>query len=156
LDDRLIDLKSVGCPLRDHSRGHKLGPDAVVDIPCNIWTPAARPDVIHEGNVNRLHTRLMAQGANIPCTAKAEEMLAANGVLVIPDFIATAGGVICAAMEWQHATRASAFAAIDEKVRANTRAVMNRRAPCGLSASRATPASMWQAASSTQSGLRLL
>ncbi len=121
----LIDLKSTGRPLRDHSRGHKLGPDAVVDIPCDIWIPAARPDVIHEGNVGRLHTRLVAQGANIPCTAKAEEMLAANGVLVIPDFIANAGGVICAAMEWQHATQASAFVAIDEKIRTNTRAVMN-------------------------------
>ncbi|HUZ75398.1 MAG TPA: Glu/Leu/Phe/Val dehydrogenase dimerization domain-containing protein [Stellaceae bacterium] len=121
----LIALKAAGRPLSDYSKGRKLAPDAVIDLPCEIWIPAARPDVLHEGNVARLRTRLVAQGANIPCTARAEEALAANGVLVIPDFIANAGGVICAAMEWQHATQAAALAAIDEKIRANTRSVLN-------------------------------
>jgi glutamate dehydrogenase (NAD(P)+) len=45
-------------------------------------------------------------------------------VLVIPDFIANAGGVICAAMEYGGATPSAAFAAIEEKTRANTRAVL--------------------------------
>ena len=72
----LIALKEEGQPLRDHPYGRKLGQDAVIDIPCEIWIPAARPDVIHAGNVARLNTRLMAQGANIPCTAEAEEALA--------------------------------------------------------------------------------
>ena len=120
----LIALKAERRPLTEHPRGRKLGSDAIVDVACDIWIPAARPDVIHEGNVERLRARLVAQGANIPCTAKAEEALAARGILVIPDFIANAGGVICAAMEYQHATEASAFAAIEEKIRANTRLVM--------------------------------
>jgi len=120
----LIALKGEGRSLEDHSRGRKLDRDAVIDIACDIWIPAARPDVIHEGNVGRLHTRLVAEGANIPCTPKAEEALAARDILVIPDFIANAGGVICAAMEWHQATEAAAFAAIDEKIRANTGAVL--------------------------------
>ena len=120
----LIALKEQGRPLHDFSRGRKLGPDAVIDLGCDIWIAAARPDVIHEGNVERLRTRLLVQGANIPVTEKAEAALAARGVLIIPDFIANAGGVICAAMELRHATEAAAFAAIDEKIRANTRAVM--------------------------------
>jgi glutamate dehydrogenase (NAD(P)+) len=45
-------------------------------------------------------------------------------VLVIPDFIANAGGVICAAMEYRGATRAAAFDAIEEKIRANTSAIL--------------------------------
>jgi len=120
----LIALKEKGQPLRAHSRGRKLGQDAIIDIPCDIWIPAARPDVINAGNVARLHTRLVAQGANIPCTAEAEETLARRNVLVLPDFIANAGGVICAAIEYQRGTEAAAFAAIDEKIRANTRAVL--------------------------------
>ena len=120
----LVALKNEGRPLKDYPRGRKLGRDEVVDLACDIWIPAARPDVVHEGNVGRLRTRIVAQGANIPCTAKAEEALAAKGILVIPDFIANAGGVICAAMEWQRATEAAAFAAIDEKIRLNTRAVL--------------------------------
>jgi len=121
----LIALKAEGRALKDHSRGRKLDRDAVIDIPCDIWIPAARPDVIHEGNVDRLHTRLVAEGANIPCTPKAEAALAARGVLVLPDFIANSGGVICAAMEWHEATETMAFAAIDEKIRTNMRAVLS-------------------------------
>lgn len=121
----LIALKAEGRPLREHRRGRKLAGDAVIDIPCDIWIPAARPDAIHAGNAARLQTSLVAQGANIPCTPDAEAALAARGVLVLPDFIANAGGVICAAIEYQGGTEAAAFAAIDEKIRANTAAVLD-------------------------------
>lgn len=121
----LIALKAEGRSLGDNPRGRKLDGDAVIDVPCDIWIPAARPDVIHAGNVARLQTRLVAQGANIPCTPEAEAALAARGVLVLPDFIANAGGVICAAIEYQGGSEAAAFAAIDEKIRTNTAAVLD-------------------------------
>ncbi len=122
----LIALKQQGGALRDHPHGRHLGGDAIIDVPCDIWIPAARPDVIRADNVARLHTKLVAQGANIPCTVEAEAALAARGVLVLPDFIANAGGVICAAVEYHGGSEAAAFAAIDEKIRANTRAVLDR------------------------------
>ncbi len=93
------------------------------DIDCDIWIPAARPDVIHETNAHRLRTRLVPEVANIPITARAEAMLAERGVLVAPDFIANAGGVICAAMEYAGATQATAFQAIQERIVANTEMV---------------------------------
>jgi glutamate dehydrogenase (NAD(P)+) len=46
----------------------------------------------------------------------------------VPDFIANAGGVICAAMEYRGATEAQAFQAIEEKVRANVEAVLSEAA----------------------------
>jgi glutamate dehydrogenase (NAD(P)+) len=97
----------------------------VIDIPCEIWIPAARPDFIHVGNVARLQTRLVAEGANIPCTAEAEEALAARGILVLPDFIANAGGVICAAVEYRGGTETAALSKIEEKIRANTKAMLD-------------------------------
>ena len=121
---RLCALKAGGRSVVDFPDAERLDRDGILDIECEIWIPAARPDVVREDNVGRLKTRLVVEGANIPVTAAAEETLHARGVLVIPDFIANAGGVICAAMEYQGATRAAAFAAIDEKVRANTSAVL--------------------------------
>jgi glutamate dehydrogenase/leucine dehydrogenase len=121
----LIALKEAGQPVSAHARGRKLPAEAIVDVECEIWIPAARPDVIHGGNVGRLRTKLVAQGANIPCTPEAEAALAARGVLVLPDFIANAGGVICAATEFHGGTEAGAFAAIDEKIRTNTREVLD-------------------------------
>lgn len=120
----LIALKSERRPLHDHPRGRKLDRDAVIDIPCEIWIPAARPDVIQAGNVARLKARLIAQGANIPFTEAAERYLHERKVLVLPDFIANAGGVICAAVEYRGGTEASARATIVEKVADNTRAVL--------------------------------
>jgi glutamate dehydrogenase (NAD(P)+) len=120
----LIALKDGGGSLRDHPRGRKLPGDAVIDIDCDIWIPAARPDVIDAGNVSRLRTRLVAQGANIPCTREAEQALHQRGVLVLPDFIANAGGVICAAIEYQGGTEKAVFEYIDERIRANTKLVL--------------------------------
>jgi glutamate dehydrogenase (NAD(P)+) len=127
----LIALKRNGGRLCDHPRGKKLAGAAIVDLPCEIWIPAARPDFIDEGNAARLNTRILAQGANIPCTAEAEAMLAKRGILVLPDFIANAGGVICAAVEYKGGSEAGAFAAIDEKIRRNTQAMLDRMAAQG-------------------------
>ncbi|MBI2741666.1 MAG: hypothetical protein HYX38_34675 [Rhodospirillales bacterium] len=121
----LLALKAKGRPLKDHPGGKALAQDAVIDIPCDIWIPAARPDVITAANVDRLKTRLVAQGANVPVTEEAEQMHAARGVLVLPDFIANAGGVICAAVEYRHGTRAQALAIIDERIRSNIQAVLD-------------------------------
>jgi len=120
----LIRLKEQGRAVCDYPSGRKLERDAVIGIDCDIWIPAARPDVISEGNVGQLRTKLVLQGANIPFTPGAEAALHERGVLVMPDFIANAGGVICAALEYAGATRGQAFQAIEEKIRANTAAVL--------------------------------
>ena len=120
----LIALKDAGRSLIDHGRGRKLDRDAVIDLACDIWIPAARPDVLRANNIARLDTRMVAEGANIPATAEAERALHERGVLVLPDFIANAGGVICAAVEYHGGTQAQALATIDEKIRANMRAVL--------------------------------
>jgi len=120
----LARLKAEGRSVCDHPGGRKRGAEAVIDVDCDIWIPAARPDVLREENVDRLKTRLVLEGANIPITPNAEASLAARGVLVVPDFIANAGGVICAAMEYAGATQKTAFDAIEEKIRANVEAVL--------------------------------
>ena len=117
-------LKGEGGALTDYPDGERLGRDAVVGLPCDIWIPAARPDVVDESNCDQLQARLVVQGANIPFTAGAERRLHERGTLLVPDFIANAGGVICAAMELRGATESVALAAIAEKIRRNTRQVL--------------------------------
>lgn len=125
LDLALLDrVKAEGKSVLDYPNGEKMTRDAVLDIECEIWIPAARPDVVREENVARLKTRLVVQGANIPLTRGAEQYLHTNGVLCVPDFIANAGGVICAAVEYHGGNERTALDAIADKVRENTRAVM--------------------------------
>jgi glutamate dehydrogenase (NAD(P)+) len=116
----LMRLKDEGKSVLEYPRGEKRGVDAAIGVECEMWIPAARPDVINEANAGQLKARLMLQGANIPCTLGAERILHERGVIVVPDFIANAGGVICAAMEYRGATQTAVFAAIAEKISANT------------------------------------
>ena len=122
----LITLKDSGKPVIDFPRGEKSDTDAIIDVPCDIWVPAARPDVLTRENAGRLKARIVAQGANIPCTTEAEAMLEARGVLVLPDFVVNAGGVICAAVEYHGGTESTAFATIEEKLRRNTALVIEQ------------------------------
>jgi len=122
--DLLMGLKREGRSVCEAPGVEKLGREAIIAIECDIWIPAAWPDVVHEDNVGQLCARLVLQGANIPFTMCAERALHQRGVLVVPDFIANAGGVICAAMEYAGATEAAALAAVAEKIRANTKAVL--------------------------------
>ena len=82
-------------------------------------------------NVQRVSARLILPGANIAVTYDAERALHDSGVLVVPDFIANAGGVICASVEYHGGTETQAFAAIEEKIRANTTSVLANAAENG-------------------------
>jgi glutamate dehydrogenase (NAD(P)+) len=129
---RLVALKQAGKSVIDYPDGQKLDVDGVIDIECEIWIPAARPDVIRKENVHRLKAKLVPQGANIPFTPEAERILHEQGVLVLPDFIANAGGVICAAVEYHGGTQSQAFQTIEEKIRTNTQEVLADAKKSGL------------------------
>jgi glutamate dehydrogenase (NAD(P)+) len=124
--DELAHAKRTHGSVAAWPRGRKIDLPDLLTVPCDILIPAARPDCIHAGNAGQIQARLILQGANIPATAEAETILHRRGVLVVPDFIANAGGVICAAVEYDGGSEKAAFEAIAEKITANTRAVLER------------------------------
>jgi glutamate dehydrogenase (NAD(P)+) len=130
--DALIAHKKSGHPVAELGQGEAMDRDAVIAVDCDIWIPAARPDVIRADNADRLRARLVIQGANIPVTEEAEARLHARGVVSVPDFIANAGGVICAAVEFHQGSQSAAFETIEEKVRANTSEVLEDAARGGI------------------------
>jgi glutamate dehydrogenase/leucine dehydrogenase len=130
--EALAALKRAGLPVTEASGVERLERDATIDMECDIWIPAARPDVLNEHNAQRLCTNLVAQGANIPCTEGAERLLHQRGVLVLPDFVANAGGVICAAVEYHNGTEAGAFETIRQRIRDNVAAVLDMAAGEGV------------------------
>jgi glutamate dehydrogenase/leucine dehydrogenase len=122
--DALTRAKATGKSLAESGLGEAGDADAVLDMACEVWIPAARPDVVHDANVGRLRAKLVAEGANIPLTPGAERALADRGVLVLPDFIANAGGVIAAAVELRGGDPEDAFGAIERRIRANVARVL--------------------------------
>jgi glutamate dehydrogenase/leucine dehydrogenase len=117
-----------------YGRGRKISQQELFAVPCDILIPAARPDCIHEDNAETIQAKLILEGANIPATPRAETRLRERGVLCVPDFIANAGGVICAAVEHRGGTESQALAEVTEKIRRNTREVLERARSDGVEA----------------------
>ncbi len=130
--ETLMKLKRDGKPVTAMQPGQILGRDEIVGVDCDIWIPAARPDVLNKDNVNELKAKLVVQGANIPATLEAEEIMHRKGILSIPDFIANAGGVICASVEYHGGNQTAAMDVIAEKVERNTHDVLSKARAKGI------------------------
>ena len=91
----------------------------------DILIPGARPNVITAQNVYSIKAKVVIEAANIPMTHDMERQLAKRGVLVIPDFVANAGGVISSYCEHIGATPSQMFTIVKDKVTANTSLVLS-------------------------------
>jgi len=72
----------------------------LVAVPCDVFIPAALGGMIHSGNADRLDCRMVIEGANSPTTPAADAILADKGIVVVPDVLANAGGVVASYFEW--------------------------------------------------------
>jgi len=128
----LIQVKDEKGSVIYYEDAERLKTGDLLKIPGDIFVPAARPDVIDERNVSALDTKLVIQGANIAITTGAEKALHKRGVLSVPDFIANAGGVIAAAVEYRRGSEKEAFFEIKSKIRANTKTILDKTYSEGL------------------------
>jgi glutamate dehydrogenase (NAD(P)+) len=78
----------------------RVDPDELLALDCDVLIPAALGGMIHEGNAGNVRARIVVEGANAPTTPAADEILTDNGVHVIPDVLANAGGVVVSYFEW--------------------------------------------------------
>jgi glutamate dehydrogenase/leucine dehydrogenase len=128
-DGLVVIEPETGRPATLWNRGYKDGQFLAVaelfKLNVDILVPGARPDVITMGNVSDIKARMIVPGANIAVTSEAECYLGDKGVLVVPDFIANAGGVITGAVEWRGGTIEEAFQAVKAKIRQNVKAVLD-------------------------------
>jgi glutamate dehydrogenase (NAD(P)+) len=78
----------------------KYDTEELLLVDCDILIPAATENVITSRNADRVKCKILAEGANGPTTAAADEILAEKKVFVIPDILANAGGVTTSYFEW--------------------------------------------------------
>jgi glutamate dehydrogenase (NAD(P)+) len=72
----------------------------LLEIECDVLVPAATENQIRSDNAERIKCKVLAEGANGPTTAGADEILQSKGIFVIPDILANAGGVTVSYFEW--------------------------------------------------------
>ncbi|HXS01487.1 MAG TPA: Glu/Leu/Phe/Val dehydrogenase [Pyrinomonadaceae bacterium] len=72
----------------------------LLELECDVLVPAATENQIKSENADRLKCKVLAEGANGPTTAAADEILHEKGIFVVPDILANAGGVTVSYFEW--------------------------------------------------------
>jgi glutamate dehydrogenase (NAD(P)+) len=96
----LVEHVRAGGKLPEFDGAEVIAPDELLGIECDVFIPAALGGMIHEQNADRLRCRMVVEGANSPTTPAADEILEDKGILVVPDLMANAGGVVVSYFEW--------------------------------------------------------
>jgi len=93
--------KERGQLLRDAIQtGDHITNEDLLELPVDILVPAAMENQITATNAGRVHAGMIVEGANGPITPEADVLLAGNGITVVPDILANAGGVVVSYFEW--------------------------------------------------------
>jgi len=82
------------------SQAKNITNEELLELDVDVLVPAAIEGVINEENANKINAKIIVEGANGPTTPEADEVLIEKGVMVVPDIIANAGGVIVSYFEW--------------------------------------------------------
>ena len=108
-------------------RGAKiLGTKEIIFLDADILITAAVPDLVKKEDAGKIKAKLIVEGSNIPMTAETEEILHKKGILVVPDFVANAGGVISSYAEYKGKDPDQMFKLVEKKIRRNTEIVLER------------------------------
>ncbi len=118
--------------VRNYRFGQQLPRDDILSIDCDILVPCAIGDVINLDTWDSIKARYIVEGANNSTSSRAEELLYQKGVIIIPDFLANAGGVIGSYVEHKRGNEAEAFSMIESKITRNTKLVMEQALDRGL------------------------
>jgi glutamate dehydrogenase (NAD(P)+) len=95
----LIAHKSAGGAFADVG-GEHISNEELLELPCDVLAPCALEHALDGANAERVRAKIVLEGANGPTTPEADAILEDAGVLVIPDVLANAGGVVVSYFEW--------------------------------------------------------
>src|SRR6202051_2764275 len=93
-------LKEEGGHFTDYGGAEQIDGDEVLTLDVDVLVPAALEAQISVRNADRVRPKGIAEGANAPLTVEADAALNARGVLILPDILANAGGVVVSYFEW--------------------------------------------------------
>lgn len=118
LQEQLLNkIKLQGKSVTEYPNSKKLNRDAIFTIPVDILIPASVTDVINNQNKDKIQAKIIVEGANIPMNERVENELFKKGVLIVPDFVANAGGVISSYAEYRGYNPKKMFEMVERKIK---------------------------------------
>ena len=102
-----LDIPALQAHLQDNPRqmnafpgGKAISNADLLLLPCDVLVPAALEDRITAENADRIQAKIVAEAANGPITLAGDRILADRDILVLPDILTNAGGVVVSYLEW--------------------------------------------------------
>ena len=153
--DQAIAHKTATGSLAGFPEADDLDADAILTLPCGILVPSALESVITKENADQISAKVILEVANGPVDADAEPVLLKKGIIIIPDVLVNAGGVVVSSYEWiqnkegvhwsedevdDRLTQAMRTASEDVWSRAESRGIDLRRAAYALALERVVAA----------------
>ncbi len=123
-EDILLKLKDQKKSVKEYPDGKRLTHDAIFGLAVDILIPASVTDVINESNKKDIRASIIVEGANIPMQESVEAWLWDKGVLIVPDFVANAGGVISSYAEYRGYNPKRMFELVERKIGKTARIVL--------------------------------
>lgn len=96
----LLEFVSSGGEVKAYAGADAISNGELLTLPVDVLIPAAIGSVINESNMKEVRASYIIEAANAPVTPKADGYLNQNGVMIVPDILANAGGVIVSYFEW--------------------------------------------------------
>ena len=112
-------------PIADTLRSFKISNNGFWKVPADILIPASVTDVINESNKDGIRAKVIVEAGNIPMREEIEEELFRRGIIIVPDFVANAGGVISSYAEYRGYNPKRMFELIERKITKTTKLVLN-------------------------------
>lgn len=124
--EKLSRVKKETRSVINYVPGTVLEHEELFKLPVDILVPASIPDVINKKNVDEIKAKAVVEAANIPATYEIEKQLHERGILVVPDIIANAGGVISSYAEYVGENPQRMFELVEEKITRNVKLVLKK------------------------------
>lgn len=120
----LLALRAQGGRVSDYAGAERITNEELLTLDVDVLVPAAIEAQVTRDNAEKVRARVIAEGANAPVDPDADAILNDRGVLILPDILANAGGVVVSYLEWVQDLQAYFWAA--GEVNARLREVMIR------------------------------
>ncbi len=129
---KMMEAKKNHGTVTRYGSGKVIKGEELFSLPVDVVIPGALPDVITEKNYRSIKAKLIVEAGNIPMSPSIEKKLHDSGKLVVPDFVANAGGVISSWVEYIGEDADYMFRVVEEKITRNTRLVLERSEAEGI------------------------
>ncbi|MBI5061201.1 MAG: Glu/Leu/Phe/Val dehydrogenase [Candidatus Aenigmarchaeota archaeon] len=123
---KLEEVKHKTGSVVNYRPGSTMPNREIIKLDVDMLIPAAVPDLIKEADVNKIKARIITEGSNIPMEPFIEELLHRQKIMVVPDFVANAGGVISSYVEYIGGNEKTMFAMVEKKISKNTKVILEQ------------------------------